>query len=81
MNMKTPAIGSERPTGESRLTDTEAQRTTGGEAFPPVGVWCEGRVEGGAGGRDGAGATQFHGVFSADASAVTHARASSHWQG
>lgn len=32
------------------------------------------RWEGGADGPGGAGATQFHGVFSADVSVVTHAR-------
>lgn len=37
---------------------------------------------GGVDGPDGAGATQFHGVFSADVSVVTHARVQfGHWQG
>ncbi len=40
------------------------------------------KVGGGADGPDGAGATQFHGVFSADVSVVTHARVQfGHWQG
>lgn len=66
-----------------------------GEAVPLT--WSPGRLqkgklwrweeeeeeeEGGADGPDGAGATQFHGVFSADVSVVTYARAQfGHWQG